>query len=55
MDICIECKIEKVKTILRCGWCDDKLNVRIKKMIMEKWNWPFERNENSKQQMRCAN
>ena len=46
MDYCIECKIEKVKTILRCGVCDDKLNIRIQNMIREKWNYPFARNEN---------
>ena len=31
MDICFECKIEKVKTILRCVDCDDKLKIKIKK------------------------
>ena len=56
MDICIDCKIEMVKTILRCGVCDDKLNIRIQNMIREKWNYPFSRNENySKQEMRNHN
>ena len=43
MDYCIDCKIEKTKTILRCGVCDDKLNIRIQNMIRAKWNWPFEK------------
>ena len=58
MDICIDCsesqtrlgncisgKVEPIKKYLLCGWCDDKLNVRIKKQIREKWNWPFDRSE----------
>ena len=38
MDICIDCKIEKTKTILLCGWCDDKLKIKIKKQIRDNWN-----------------
>ena len=53
MDICIDCKVEPIKKYLLC---DDKLNVPIKKQIREKWNWPFDRNENiSKQHIRNHN
>ena len=56
MDYCIECKIEKTKTILMCGVCDDKLNIQIQNMIRAKWNYPFARNENlSKQETRNHN
>ena len=55
MDKCIECKIEKTKTILLCDGCDEKLNMIIKKKMRENWNWPFDRNDISKQQMRNHN
>ena len=56
MNICIDCKVEPIKKYLLCGWCDDKLNVRIKKQIKEKWNWPFDNNDKvSKQQIRNRN
>ena len=58
MDICIECKLEKTKTILRCCDCDEKLKtkIKIKKQMRDNWNWPFDRNENiSKQQIRNHN
>ena len=55
MDICFECKIEKIKRILLCELCDDKLNIKIKKKMMEKWNWPFDRNDNSNQTIRFNN
>ena len=55
MDICIECKIKKVITILRCGECDDKLKERIKIKMMKNYNWPFENNMLSKQQTRNHN
>ena len=56
MDICIECKLEKTKTILRCGDCDEKLKIKIKKQMRDNWNWPFDRNENiSRQQIRNNN
>ena len=32
MDICIDCKVEQTKTILRCGDCDDKLKIKVKKL-----------------------
>ena len=35
MDICIDCKVEPIKKYLLCGWCDDKLNIKIKKQIRE--------------------
>ena len=56
MDNCIECKVEPIKKYLLCGLCDDKLNIKIKNKIRDKWNWPFDRNENiSKQEIRNHN
>ena len=34
MDYCIECKLEKTKTILLCGDCDEKLKI---KMFFKDW------------------
>ena len=33
MDICIDCKVEQTKTILRCVDCDDKLKIKIKNRL----------------------
>ena len=44
MNICIECNMNKIKTVLRCDVCDDKLNERIKIKMLMSYNWPFENN-----------
>ena len=38
MDYCIDCKIKQTSTILRCGDCDDKLKMKIKKQMRDNWN-----------------
>ena len=44
MDICFDCKKKtQHKTIMLCEMCDDKLKEQIKKKIMEKYNWPFQK------------
>ena len=44
MDICFECKKKtELKTIMLCEMCDDKLKEQIKKKMMEKYNWPFQK------------
>ena len=56
MDICMDCKIEKIKKYLLCGDCNDKLNIKIKKKMRDNWNWPFDNNDKvSKQQIRNHN
>ena len=56
MDNCIECKIKKVITILRCGECDEKSKERIENKMVKNYNWPFENNSIlSKQQTRNNN
>ena len=55
MDKCIDCKVEQIKKILLCELCDEKLNMIIKKKMRDNWNWPFDRNDISKQQMRNHN
>ena len=39
MNICIECNKDKIKTVLRCGVCDDKLKERIKNKMLMSYNW----------------
>ena len=56
MNICIDCNKDKIKTVLRCGVCDDKLKERIKIKMLMSYNWPFEKNNViSKQKSRNNN